>query len=330
MKRISYIYIGLAFLATTACSESGSDGPESGAKIQLSATVGNLQIGSRAGNGMEADPFIPQDGEMEAAVWFSNTSGTYLDAPKADTNIPVHTTVTFENVTTEDSKLEYVEYNGNALEYPVDKSSVYCVGMYPATGWSTTDGNTVTHAINGSDDLMFAPQIEGRWDSHFGKQSYSHKLTWIKVNICATSHDAIDAWGKIEQIYITSDSEVKVNLADGTCEYSSKEMIPVMATPTALTTSANEVGSVFCSPETKYSVLVLTRNKDGNTETRTIELTLNKIDVNDGDKVTDVVKEEDATGYCFVFSLYFTPHKVIEGICTLNSWSNQNEDIYVN
>ncbi len=330
IMKILSIYISFIALTMAACSENTSDGPDLSGNIQLKATVGDLRINGRAGiKGAEAAPYRPQDGKpYEAAVWVRNYDGDYENNPIGDTNLPVHTTVKFDG-----SQMAYVLHDNKNLKYPTDNKKVYCVGLYPVSEplkWKTTDNKIVSHPIDGEADLMFAPEIEGSWNLNFKTQQYEHLLTWIKINICASSHDAVDAWGRIKQICITSDSEVQVDLKNGTYQYIGEQLIYTMTSSTTLSTSIHEVGSVFCSPEKEYKVTVITTNKSGDVEARTIPLTLNLIKIDDGDKVTEVTHEDQARGKCFVFSLYFTPHKVIDGVCTLNSWNNQNEDIYLN
>lgn len=324
MKKLNYIYIGLAFLMTAACSENVTDETVVGGDIQLGVTVGDIQ--SRA----TAVPYLPQNEKtLTADVWFRKDGGSYKDQPDiTTTNLPVHTTVTFEGT----PMMAYVLHDGKNLKYPRDDSKVYCVGMYPATGWTTTNNTTVSHDINGAEDLLFAPEIKGSWSDRFPTQEYKHLLTWIKINICASSHAAIDAWGTINQITVNSAPEVTVNLTNGEYTYSGTAIqIETMSESRRLTTATHEVGSVFCSPEKEYTVTVNYTDKHGDTKEKKVLLSLNIIDMDDDTVAPEpVTDEKDARGRCFVFSLYFTPYKVIEGVCTLNSWSNQNEDIYFN
>ena len=325
MKNLNYIYMGLAFLMTTACSDNVADETVMGGDIQLGVTVGELQAKSRA----TAVPYLPQNEKtLTADVWFRNDGGGYEDQPDiTTTNLPVHTTVTFEGT----PMMAYVLHDGKNLKYPRDDSKVYCVGMYPATGWTATNNTTVSHDINGTEDLLFAPEIIGSWSQNFPTQQYEHLLTWIKINICASSHAAIDAWGTINRITVNSDSEVSVNLTTSEYIYSGSQEIATMTESRQLTTATREVGSVFCSPETEYTVTVNYTDKHGETKDIEVPLSLNIINMDD-DTVAPVpvTDESQARGKCFVFSLYFTPYDVIEGVCTLNSWSNQNEDIYFN
>ena len=41
-------------------------------------------------------------------------------------------------------------------------------------------------------------------------------------------------------------------------------------------------------------------------------------------------KLEYPAGLQYVLTLYFHPFNVVEGVCTLNAWNAQNEDLYPN
>lgn len=325
MKNLKFIYTGVVFLTMAACSESALDKPDMRGNIQLGATVGDLQINSRA----TADPLLTQQGDtLKAVVWLSDKMGEYGENPDSITNLPIRTKVEFKG-----SQLEYVyDDEEKNIQYPADDKLVYCIGLYPDSGWETSNDKIVEHGINGVEDLMFASRITGKWTNHFNLQRYEHLLTWIKINICATSHDAVDAWGTIEQITVNSDSNVTIDLETGKYSYGGDpqeiETITAGSDDIHLSTATHEVGSVFCSPEKGYTVTVTSKNKNNEEIEQTVKLNLNIINVDD-DSIKEVSEEEDARGKCFVFSLYFTPHKVIEGVCTLNSWYNQNEDIYI-
>lgn len=341
MRSLKLLCIGLALMTVPACSEDGPGNRAGSGDIRLGAAVGDMQVSSR----VVAKPYLgampSAANPLKAAVWFRRASGDYADSPETEINLPVHTSVTFEG-----PELEYVYGDAvnsrNPLKYPTDGSDVCCVGLYPDDGeWETTDNLTVSHTIDGTDDLMFAKEIRGNWDpnSHFPAQRYDHLLTWVKINICATSHEAIDAWGKILRIYISSARGVEIDLKKGTCEYipdtSSADgyFIPTMykedqdPDPITLSTATQEVGSVLCSPATEYTLWIVSLNKSGEQERR--KITMNLTMMYDDDTVKDVTDYREAIGKCFVFSLYFTPYNVIEGVCSLNSWNNQNDDIYL-
>ncbi len=340
MRYLRYISVGLAFWVMAACSEGSDESPASG-NIQLGATVGNLQIDSR----VEADAY--ESGEtLDADVWF-RIDGEYKNEPNAvdDTYLPpVHTTVEFNGNTA-------VKYNSRDVIYPTDDSPVYCIGMSPKSDatdetkqWSAAaDNKSVSHAIDGVQDLMFAPEISGSWNSHFPKQEYEHLLTWIKITICAASHEAIETWGKIKQITINSAKTVSVNLeADPSSRYTYSGATSIYTMPdggpgVALTTTIQEVGSVFCSPEVEYTVTVTAEDKNGAKIEKNVKFKdLKIIDVNDingnGDTEEEITIDQANVGLlrgtCYVLSLYFRSYNVIEWASTLNSWSDQYEDLY--
>ncbi len=324
MENLRFVYMGFVLLAAVACSDDVRNDPALSGNIQLGAAIGDLQLNSRA----TADPFLHRNGiPLKAAVWFRNDNGGYDHNPDATTNLPVHTTVEFDGASP-----TYVLYENKNLKYPAGNTTVKCIGMYPESGWNLTADGIIAHAIDGEADLMFAKEISGSWADNFKVQEYKHLLTWIKIAVCATSHDAVDTWGTIEQITVNSDSEVTVNLQTGEPLYSGPqqeiETISAGGEPLALSTAVREVGSVLCSPEKEYTVTVKAINKSGEETIKKVLLKLNLINIDD-DSTEDLAYESDAIGKCFVFSLYFTPYDVIEGMCALNSWDNQNEDIYV-
>lgn len=320
MRSLRFIYVGFAVLMAVACSEDVRNEPVADGDIQLGAAVENLQINSRA----VANPF--HGGQpFTAAVWFRHHDGVYEDNPDATTSLPVHTNVEF------DASLQaYVWYNNKNLKYPAADTEVKCIGLYPATDWNTSDNINISHDIDGEADLMFAKEITGKWTEKFPVQEYGHLLTWIKINVCASSHDAVASWGSIQQIEISSDSKVTVvNLQTGQCQYSGEQMIETISAGggVSLGTTAREVGSVFCSPEKEYTVKVTAINQIGETVEKTITLKLNLMDANG--EITALENERDAIGKCFVFSLNFMPYDVIEGMCALNAWNSQDESIYI-
>ncbi len=314
-------------MAMAACSENGTGEIGGSVDIRLGAAVGGIQAGSR----IVADPYlgtVPK--QFESAVWFSNTAGVYEHNPSATTCLPCRTAVTFRS-----TQLEYVYYTAENLpaknlQYPTDDSKVYCVGFYPNDGdWTTSDNTNVSHPIDGRDDLMFAKEIDGTWNRHFDTLRYEHMLTWVKIAVCATSHDTANAWGRIEKINVTnSKSNINIDLQTGSCSYGGEpKTIETMNadTPIPLHTTMHEVGSVLCSPETEYTLMIKTEN---NAEPKTITLDLRSMSA-DGDTLTDIAEPGQARGKCFVLSLYFKPYNVIDAVCVLNAWNNENEDIYL-
>ncbi len=318
-----------------ACSESDAEHCAPDSNIQLSVAIGDIETSSRAATDpVEANPYRGSTPSVtnpfDTAIWFREDGGVYNNAPTEPTYLPIHTSAKFTG-----PQLTYVFYRDAAsneynLQYPTDNTNVYCVGLYPKDGWETTDGQVVTHPIDGQSDLMFAAEKSGTWNVHFDALEYNHLLTWIKIAVCATSHHTAEAWGDIEQITITGQSGLKIDLMTGACTYDgnySPRTVKLLDTngpdnpKVHINTTMHEVGSIFCSPETSYTLTIKTTN---NTEARSITLD-NLLDEN-GAILTD---PNDARGKCYVLSLYFKPYNVIEGACLLNAWSNQNEDIYL-
>ncbi len=327
-----------------ACTESDADDAPDGGKIRLGATVGLLEGGSRT----EADPYLgstPSEANpFASAVWFRvKDDGVYEDNPSGETNLPVHAGVTFTG-----SKKEFVFHGGENLRFPTDFGTVYCVGLYPddektadgaqnPAGWTLgSDNLSASHPIDGKKDLMFAPQISGKWGSPFDTPlQFGHLLTWVKIAVCATTHDTAEAWGDIEQIRINSRSGLTVDLKTGDVTYAPAapdQFINTMApgNPHTLQTTMHEIGSVLVSPETAYTLRIKTKN---NAEEREIKLdNLSLLVQNDAgeEALVKVNDPSEARGKCFVLSLYFEPYNVVEVVSFLNAWNNQSEDIYLN
>jgi len=315
-----------------ACSKSDADECAESGNIRLSAAVGNIETGSRT----VADPYLGTTPSLakplESAVWFRvGDAGVYEDKPASETNLPVHTGVTFNG-----PQLEFVYSGTNNLKYPTDNTPVYCVGLYPNDGGWTANGDCTkaSHPIDGAKDLMFAGEIRGIWDDPFGSPlEYEHLLSWVKIAVCATSHDTAEAWGDIEQISINSKSGVEVDLKTGVPTYyntgDTDRFVNTMGSPVGLQTTMHEVGSVLCSPETRYTLRVKTKNNPTEKEISLKLSLMGKDPDTQEETLTQFSDPSLARGKCFVLSLYFKPYNVIEVVCILNSWNNQSEDIYL-
>lgn len=328
MKQRYGFYLSLLVWALTACADHVDEGFAE-ENICLNVSVGDLESASRAA---KAEPFKgatpTEKNKLKADVWFSITSGIYADTETdANTHLPCHAYMEF------DGTLQYAfDKNGNNnLKYPTDDSQVYCVGLYPSGVWSATDNNTTaTATIDGSKDLMFAKEISGKQTEPLSSKvlNFEHQLTWLKVCICATSQDAVAAWGKVRRITIASKTQAEVTLKSGGVSFDTDGFIVAFEGTEDLHTTINEVGSVFCSPTTNnyYTVTVMVGNDDNvddNNKNKTITKTINLIN-EDGTPYTG-----DTKGKLFVLALYFNEYDVVEGVCTLTAWNNQNEDLYL-
>lgn len=353
MRKIYLIYMMAIASLMGACTGNLDESPAEGREIKVRAGVTDLQVSARAA--VTAKPFLgdfPTTGhELETAIWFSLVSGKYENKPEdREEHIPIRTKVHFN-----DEGWKYpVQYEGDNLRYPSSKEPVYCVGLYPTDTegdenrkWNLNGDCTSTwRTINGVDDLMFARQIEGRWGTPFPNMQFQHMQTWVKVCICATSHAAIDVWGKIKKITVGSHTRLNIDdLADGTPTYTEEGSLIAMENETTpLTITINEVGNLFCSPPYKkmpinvarvdtdvcyYELKVLTE-KLGE---QTVQVPIRNVHADpDTFNYTEswVTAPEQAIGRLYTLCLYFHEYGVVDGICILKSWENQDENLYPN
>ncbi len=351
MKKIYFILYAMAVASLfSACSDHLENNQDEDRRIQVRAGVSELQVSAR--NVVEADPFLgdfPTEGnELQTAIWFSAESGVFEHSPETnkDTHIPIRTTVHFDN----DGWKYPVQYKNDDLRYPSNGSSIYCVGLYPidhktenTRQWQLDAAcSTAFRNINGEDDLMFAKQIEGRWGQPFPVMQFKHLQTWIKICICATSRDAIDVWGKIEKITIGSNTLLTItNLVDGTTTYTVPgTFIAMENNATNLGITIAEVGNLFCSPPYKYQEieeggvkknvygyqLTIETEKQGSHE---VFVPIRDVDT-DTYEETWVTNSDNTIGKLYNLCLYFHEFGVVDGICILKSWDDQNENLYPN
>ena len=275
---------------------------------------------------------------LSAAVWFTSETGSYPETlPQGwdaqlwrECNIPCHTSISFTG-----TGATFPQTGDDILTpmYPQDGRTVYCVGLYPGEGWSV-EGNTwgtARHAISGQEDIMLAPQTQGSWTSHFTRQNYRHLLTWLKICVCATTPQAGEYWGEVQKITLrgTAD-EVSVDLRGEDGEgWSPQDYVSFLGNSDLTVTdrggeggiplkiTAQEVGEVFCRPASSYT-LQLTCGKVATTD----------ITVNLKALGGDAQLLSYPAGLQYVVTLYFHPYNVVEGVCTLEAWNAQHEDLY--
>ena len=336
MKGRFLIYMALGgAMCWSACSEDGGLSPDKQTEdISLSAMVEEVKMMSRSVDDAYTGTVPSADNELNAAVWFSLESGNYPEADgETEYNIPVHTginfksgTATFPDELTEDKR----------PKYPTDNSPVYCVGFYPNTGWELVenDPTKAIHAITGNQDLMFAPQITGSWNSHFSTQHYRHLLTWLKVCVCATTAEAGSYWGNLKKITLndvpkslTVDLTKKEKETDDEAEFEQDkavtfskgvENVSILDDDIELTITTQDIASVFCHPQKEYYLDIECEN---GTATN-VKVTLTPL------PDTDKEKLKYPAGLQYVLILYFHPFNVVDGVCTLKEWNAQNENLY--
>ena len=277
--------------------------------------------------------------ELETALWFSITKGSYSHNPQAPTFLPCATSATYSSQTPVDIRTS----GGELLQYPIPEGGtsqeVYCVGFYPSTGWgelTDTPVTSATHKIDGSEDLMFADQMAGSYSENFQPQTYEHILTWVKINMSATSLKAASVWGAVESLEIDSPNDgvtISFPATDGqssTIEYTGNKATFSVSLPTDdrnLKITTRTFGQVFCAPpevvDGKHGYRL--RVKTENLPQKEVFVELKK-----EDNITPVENAEYAIGKLFVINLRFNDIAVVEGVCTLKQWDDQSSDIYFN
>lgn len=343
---ISLFVLGLAFAACTRI-----DKPQDRA-IKLYFASDNLQVETKAEAEAEAFGSAPtEQTPFKADVWFSLTKGKYEHNPSAneELSIPAKVPVTFTSTQATDAKL-----SGKNLLYPLDpdkaqQDPVYCVGLYPGesagdSDWSyeLIDSKTkFTHAINGSQDLMFADQLEGSYNVNFAPQNYKHLLTWIKVNVSATSAEAAKVWGQVRElsvgsressveVIVSGDSDTEIAFSGDTLAIAAKD-VPGK-NPEGLSVIGQTVASLFCS-----GPYTMVKNSNNSSDPLGYWITVKTYNITDAKSVFVPitwdsgisVQDRDPKGKLFIINLYFNEVSVVSGVCTLHYWEDTAEDLYL-
>lgn len=327
---ISFTAVLLLFSCNRITSYEGDE------RIAMSAIVNDMGgVESKA-----ADPFegITSNKNLKAKVLFSFESGKYINAATYPWYIPSHTEVEYSG-----SDLTFIKYKENNVIYPTStdiaqghSETVYSVGLYPATDdWTfEEDGTSASHPIDGSADIMFADQISGTWTKPLTVQEYSHLQTWIRVLASANTIDAGAQWGEIEKVTIKSSDKVNIEFpasigSKSTITYSDNKTDIVVyekkngSDGLDLSITTSPIGEVFVSPQATLTVTVHTATF---TEGKTIEIQLRDLKNN---IINESEVDTKVKGHLFVLNLNFNPLSIIEGICTLQYWNDQDEDIYL-
>lgn len=146
------------------------------------------------------------------AVWASTSSGTYPDGSANGTSassyqVGKHVTAVFNQSSTtlngpDNDGIRY-PYNEAPTPPAVMSPSVYFIGLYPSTDWSTlSEGAGAGYTFTGCQDVMYAPEVSGSSDPGVDDPTltFYHLLTYLKFKIVAESADAQKAWGKLTSI----------------------------------------------------------------------------------------------------------------------------------
>lgn len=142
---------------------------------------------------------------------------------------------------------------------------VFFTAFHPQSGWTFTDNTSASLTFNGSHDVMFAPQVSGKYGNNTPPTlDFRHLLTWLKLEISAESDDVVTAWGPLKSITIESSDKVSIDLSKtfspNDVRFSSEkvamnfyktgsdEVFPTPGNGYTMTTEVQEVGYVLCEP----------------------------------------------------------------------------------
>ncbi|MCM1452448.1 MAG: hypothetical protein NC102_09320 [Clostridium sp.] len=202
---------GLAMLAALISScESGDEPamPSEGQEICLAANVENTMLSRSA----YSFTLPTADNPLKASIWCSTTSRKYqdlgLDGRGED-----------EGIVSLYAKANFTDGENQLLSdavYPKSGMPVYFIGFHPMEGWvAHEDGILAAREFSGFEDVMFAPEVEGRYGLKKGEWptiAFRHLLTWLRVGIEAESEAVSDAWGKLKSLRIKSKNVVTVEI----------------------------------------------------------------------------------------------------------------------
>lgn len=152
---------------------------------------------------------------LYAAVWASSEAYQFVDGqnPGSESNpsVAMHTVATFQN-------------RGPQLLsdmiYSKGGHPIYFVAFSPQAGWGCSDDGTKSwFTFDGSQDVMFADQVEGKYGNKdeagnlkWPVLRFHHILTWIRFEIIAENEDVSMTWGKLLDISIASKNKAEINL----------------------------------------------------------------------------------------------------------------------
>lgn len=206
MKRLNYIVLTGTLCGLLACQNSEWDVmDDTDRRIYLKAQVENASVQSRVPYELTAPSLVAP---LEVDVWASTTANKFENGSDngSNGNVSYHTTARFTNA--QEQLLDDVIYpKGN---------TVYFVGMHPQ-GWATTNGTSAVYTFDGKDDVMFAPQINGKYaesakPEYWPVLNFKHLLTWLRIEMAAESEAVRDAWGKVTKLTVKSRNKVTVDL----------------------------------------------------------------------------------------------------------------------
>lgn len=230
MKDAFYIFL-LCVLAFAACSKEYADSvTDEGCRVYLAASFHDdirTRVPYAPSEDDDVDPDVPtSEHPLRTEVWASSTSRVFQNGGKDGTQYdPVnHPEIPYEVSYHTEAHFQSGDPQllADVIYSKVDTPPIYFVAMSPIGGWQTADGKTASYDFDGSEDVMFAPQVEG---SYGNKDAYGnpvwptlhfrHLLTWLCIEIKAENEDVADIWGKIVDMRIVGNSRVTIDLSRG-------------------------------------------------------------------------------------------------------------------
>lgn len=348
MMKGNYLYIACGFVLAgmMACT---NDTPgirptdKEASRIYLSAGVGEPAVSSRTPYQYEV-PTMSQP--LDVSVWASTTMGNFGNEGKngSDGRVAIHTQAHFQSGAP--------QLLGQAIYPKKDNTPVHFVGFHPKSSdtdkWTLqNNNNSASFTFTGKEDVMFAPQISGAYDTAYENSPtfhFRHLLTWLRIEMIADMDEedvenrkaVAEAWGEIVSMTISSKNQVTVNNLSEDVFNSSNVVFSGDATDMNLyhTDTDNvfpnagsqmipyekltEVAYVLCAPvdgdDMQYSV---DEGQDVKVPEYTLHVKTTKRDVyipidlmkKDGDAVSPFT--ENTMGYQFVIQLNFKMGNVI-------------------
>lgn len=230
MKRLFVSMLAIAAMASCSKNETEPVSDAGADKVEIMAKSVTRSIETKA-------PFegtIGNSSSLTARVLVSATSGNYT------------TTYHDGQMTFNDNGTTQVGFNTTPAYYPVDGSTLYLCGLYPADENWKNPTTTVDYEFDGKTDIMAAAEASSS-KSQAQAQSYptlafNHLLTKLVVKVKAEDQAAIDSWGNITDLVLTQ--------AGGTTPYTK-------ATVT-LATGAAETGTAFSTTKSDFPFYTMT------------------------------------------------------------------------
>ncbi len=225
MKKTFYIICGLTAFLFSCGEEEAVPSIDPAQQIWLRARVENAVTMSRA----PFDPPAPDVSKptvtapdkkhpLKVDVWASTTEWNYAHRDGEDGKNGTVSLHTSANFTAGSEQLlndaVYPKSNGG------DKKPVYFVALHPQGTWTnpkdpadatgqTYDIQKATMTFDGSQDVMFAPQVTGQYSQNVGNPDtpwptfkFKHLLTWLTVCVKAENNEVAESWGKIKSLKV--------------------------------------------------------------------------------------------------------------------------------